>query len=50
MKVYVVVFEGAYGLQIDKIFIDRQKAYHWVNKRNAENYAYHYEIQEFFAE
>lgn len=50
MKVYIVVFEGAHGLQIDKVFTDKQKAIRWINEQHTGNYIYHYEIQEFFAE
>lgn len=50
MKVYVVVFEGAHGLEIDKIFADKEKARRWADKQNAEYYLYHHEIREFSVE
>lgn len=43
--VYIVVFEGAYGQQIDSVFIDPVKAQEYVDKKNKSDYCYQYEIE-----
>ena len=46
MWVYVVVFEGAYGMQIAEVFTNKQKAIEYIEKQNK---FYTYEIIEKFA-
>ena len=46
MKVYIVVYEGAYGLQIAEVFTHRPKAEEYIEKSGS---FYHYHIIEKFA-
>jgi hypothetical protein len=46
MKVYIVVFDGAYGMQIDEVFTSRPKAEEHIAKQDP---FYYYEIIEKFA-
>ena len=48
MNVYLVVFEGAYGQQIDSVFTNLAKAQEYVDKKNKSDYCYHYEIETHF--
>lgn len=46
MKIYIVVFNGAYGMQIDEVFTNRQKAEEYIANQDG---FYCYEIIEKFA-
>lgn len=46
MWVYIVTFEGAYGMQIAEVFTSRKWAEEYISKQNG---FYHYEIIEKFA-
>lgn len=51
MAVYVVTFEGAYGMQIAKMFTSRAKAEEYVAIQfRTSGGIYCYEIQEYWAE
>ena len=49
MKVYIVVFEGAYGMQICEVFTSYQKAVEYKEQKQKSDSYYNYEILEFFA-
>ena len=46
MKVYIVVFDGAYGMQILEVFTSRPKAEEYISKQDQ---FYIYDIIEKFA-
>ena len=46
MWVYVVIFYGAYGMQVAEVFTNRQKAIEYIEKQDK---FYTYEILEKFA-
>ena len=49
MHIYVVVFEGAYGEQIDKVFISQSKAEAYLAERQKERPYYFYIIKKYWA-
>jgi hypothetical protein len=46
MWIYIIVFEGAYGTQIEKVFTNKKKAEDYIKTLNK---FYNYEIIETFA-
>ena len=50
MWVYIVIFEGAYGMQIDKVFTNLEKAVEYTKNKNETDYTYNYEMKKYFAE
>jgi hypothetical protein len=49
MQVYVVMFDGAYGAQIDKIFTSKAKADTYVEEKQKSNSIYNYYIETHWA-
>lgn len=49
MWVYIVVFDGAYGMQIEKVFTSKPKAEALANHMNKIFPCYCYEVKEYFA-
>ena len=49
MWIYIVVFDGAYGMQIDSVFTDKRKANERAKEMNKQYSGYCYEVQEHFA-
>ncbi len=49
MWVYIVVFDGAYGMQIDGVFTSRAKAEQHAQGMNKVYSGYCYEVKEYFA-
>ena len=49
MYVYVVVFEGAYGEQIDKIFTSESKADAYLAEQQKERPYYFFSIKKYWA-
>jgi hypothetical protein len=50
MYVYVVYFEGAYGMQIEKIFKNHKRAEAYAEKLNAENWQYYFRVKKYSVE
>jgi hypothetical protein len=49
MWVYIVVFEGAYGMQIDGVFTSKAKANYHAEEMNKRCSPYCFEVKEYFA-
>ena len=49
MWVYIVVFDGAYGMQIDGVFTSRPKAVEFCQQMHKKYPGYCYEVKEYFA-
>ena len=49
MWVYIVVFDGAYGMQIDEVFTSEHKAYERAKEMNKELSGYCFEVKKYFA-
>lgn len=50
MKVYIVYFNSAYGMQIEKIFKKREDAEAYANKLNQENWMYNFRVKKYSVE
>lgn len=46
MTVYVVLIDGAYGAQIEKIFTDKSKAEAYRAELQSKNHCYYFYIEE----
>ena len=50
MKVYIVYFEGAYGMQIEKVCRKREDAEAYADKANQENWLYKFKVKKYSVE
>lgn len=49
MWIYIVVFDGAYGMQIEDVFTSSAKAHELAHEMNKKYPCYCYEVKEYFA-
>ena len=50
MKVYIVYFNGAYGMEIEKVFKKREDAEAYADKANQENWMYQFRVKKYSVE
>ena len=47
MKIYIVYFESAYGMQIEKIFKKEEDAEDYADKLNKKNWMYRFKVKRY---